>query len=108
MTKITFITHDKKSYLVEVQNGLSVMQAADDNNITGIVAECGGGMACSTCHVYVEDKWLEKLNKKTDEEEGVLDMAFEPKKNSRLSCQIEVSDEIDGLVVHIPEKQVAI
>ncbi len=108
MTKITFITHDKKSHLVEVQNGLTVMQAADDNNITGIVAECGGGMACSTCHVYVEDKWLEKLNKKTDEEEGVLDMAFEPKKNSRLSCQIEVSDEIDGLVVHIPEKQVAI
>ena len=108
MTKITFITHDKKSHLVEVQNGLTVMQAADDNNITGIVAECGGGMACSPCHVYVEDKWLEKLNKKTDEEEGVLDMAFEPKKNSRLSCQIEVSDEIDGLVVHIPEKQVAI
>jgi 2Fe-2S ferredoxin len=108
MPKITFITHDKKSHLVEVQNGLTLMQAADDNNITGIVAECGGGMACSTCHVYVEDKWLEKLNKKTDEEEGVLDMAFEPKKNSRLSCQIEVSDEIDGLVVHIPEKQVAI
>ena len=108
MPKITFITHDKESHLVEIQNGLTLMQAADDNNSTGIVAECGGGMACSTCHVYVEDKWLEKLNKKTDEEEGVLDMAFEPKKNSRLSCQIEVSAEIDGLVVHIPEKQVAI
>ena len=108
MPKITYIEHDGKSLTVEVEAGRSVMEGADENNITGIVAECGGGMACATCHVYVEEKWLDKINKKTEEEEGVLDLAFEPKKNSRLSCQIEVSDEIDGLVVHIPKEQVAI
>jgi 2Fe-2S ferredoxin len=108
MAKITYIEHDGKTYSVDVENGRTVMEGADENNITGIVAECGGGMACSTCHVYVDEKWVEKLNKKTEEEEGVLDMAYEPKKNSRLSCQIEVTDNIDGLVVYIPEKQIAI
>ena len=74
-------------------------------DIPGIDADCGGGMACATCHVYVKEDWLDKLPKKEDGEEDMLDMAFEPKKNSRLSCQLTVSDELDGLVVNIPSKQ---
>ena len=105
MPKINYITHDNKEYTVEVQNGLTVMEGAVQNDVPGIDADCGGGMACATCHVYVKEEWLDKLTKKEDGEEDMLDMAFEPKKNSRLSCQIIVSDEIDGLVVNIPSKQ---
>jgi 2Fe-2S ferredoxin len=105
MAKITYITHDKKSHTVEVQNGLTVMEGAVQNDISGIDADCGGGMACATCHVYVKEEWLNKLPTKEDGEEDMLDMAFEPKKNSRLSCQLTVSDELDGLVVDIPSKQ---
>ena len=106
MPKITYITHDKQNHTIDVQNGLTVMEGAVQNDIPGIDADCGGGMACATCHVYVKEEWLDKLPKKEDGEEDMLDMAFEPKKNSRLSCQISVSDEIDGLVVSLPEKQV--
>ena len=106
MTKITYIEHSGKSHTIEVQNGLTVMEGSIQNNIPGIDADCGGSMACATCHVYVKEEWLDKLPKKEDGEEDMLDMAFEPKKNSRLSCQISVSDEIDGLVVNLPEKQV--
>ena len=81
------------------------MEGAIQNNIPGIDADCGGSMACATCHVYVQEKWLDKLNKIEDGEQDMLDMAFEPKKNSRLSCQLTVSDELDGLVVTTPEKQ---
>ena len=105
MAKITFITHEKKSHTIEVQNGLTVMEGAVQNDIPGIDADCGGGMACATCHVYVKENWLDKLPKKEDGEENMLDMAFEPKKNSRLSCQITISNELDGLVVNIPSKQ---
>ena len=105
MAKITYIQSDGKSQTFDVSNGLSVMEGAVQNDISGIDADCGGGMACATCHVYVQDKWFEKLPKKEDGEEDMLDMAFEPKKNSRLSCQIIVSDELDGLTVNIPEKQ---
>ena len=105
MTKITYITHDSKTYEIDVQNGLTVMEGAVQNDIPGIDADCGGGMACATCHVYVKDEWLDKLTKKEDGEEDMLDMAFEPKKNSRLSCQIIVSDELEGLTVDIPSKQ---
>ena len=105
MPKINFITHDNKEYTVDVQNGLTVMEGAVQNDVPGIDADCGGGMACATCHVYVKEEWLDKLTKKEDGEEDMLDMAFEPKKNSRLSCQLIVSDEIDGLVVNIPSKQ---
>ena len=105
MAKITYITNDNQNYTVEVQNGLSVMEGAVQNDIPGIDADCGGGMACATCHVYVDDEWMEKLPEKDDGEEDMLDMAFEPKKNSRLSCQIIVSDDLDGLVVNIPSKQ---
>ena len=105
MPKITYITVDEKKYEVDVQNGLTVMEGAVQNDIPGIDADCGGGMACATCHVYVKESWLDKLPKKEDGEEDMLDMAFEPKKNSRLSCQIIVSDEMDGLEVNIPSKQ---
>jgi len=106
MPKITYIEHSGKTHTIEVANGLSVMEGAVQNNIPGIDADCGGSMACATCHVYVKDEWFNKLTKKEDGEEDMLDMAFEPKKNSRLSCQLMVSDQLDGLVVNLPEKQV--
>ena len=105
MTKIIYITHDEKSHTVEVQNGLTVMEGAVQNDIPGIDADCGGGMACATCHVYVNEEWLDKLPAKEDGEEDMLDMAFEPNKFSRLSCQILISDELDGLTVSIPSNQ---
>ena len=105
MTKIVYIEHGGKSHNIDVQNGLTVMEGAIQNNVPGIDADCGGSMACATCHVYVKEEWFNKLPKKEDGEEDMLDMAFEPKKNSRLSCQIMVSDELDGLIVNLPEKQ---
>ena len=106
MPKITYIEQDGKTHTIEVATGLSVMEGAIQNNIPGIDADCGGSMACATCHVYVKEEWFNKLPKKEDGEENMLDMAFEPKKNSRLSCQLMVSDQLDGLVVDLPEKQV--
>ena len=105
MPKISYILDDQSIETVEVANGLSVMEGAVQNDIPGIDADCGGGMACATCHVYVKEEWFDKLPKKEDGEEDMLDMAFEPKKNSRLSCQLIVSDELDGLTVSIPSKQ---
>ena len=105
MPKITYIEHSGKTHTIDVANGLSVMEGALQNNVPGIDADCGGSMACATCHVYVKEEWFNKLPKKEDGEEDMLDMAFEPKTNSRLSCQIVVSDEIDGLEVNIPSKQ---
>ena len=106
MAKITFKTHENDSHVIDIKNGLSVMEGAIQNDIPGIDADCGGGMACATCHVYVNEEWLNKLPNKEDGEEDMLDMAFEPKKNSRLSCQLMVSDQFEGLVVNLPEKQV--
>ena len=106
MPKIKYIEYSGKSHVVAVPNGLSVMEGAIQNNVPGIDADCGGSMACATCHVYVKEEWFNKLPKKEDGEEDMLDMAFEPKKNSRLSCQLMVSDKLDGLVVNLPEKQV--
>ena len=106
MSKVTYIEHDGKSHSIDVQNGLTVMEGAIQNNIPGIDADCGGSMACATCHVYVKEEWFNKLPKKEDGEEDMLDMAFEPKKNSRLSCQLMVSDQLDGLEVNLPVKQV--
>ena len=105
MAKITYVEHTGKSHTINVENGLTVMEGAVQNDIPGIDADCGGGMACATCHVYVTDEWFDKIPSKEDGEEDMLDMAFEPKKNSRLSCQIVVSDELDGLKVNIPSKQ---
>ena len=105
MAKITYTDQKGDSKTINIDNGLSVMEGAIQNNIPGIDADCGGSMACATCHVYVEEKWLDKLPKAEDGEIDMIDMAFEPKKNSRLSCQLIVSDELDGLQVRTPEKQ---
>ena len=105
MAKITYIEHSGKKHTIDVANGLSIMEGAVQNNIQGIDADCGGAMACATCHVYVKEEWFNKLPQKEQGEEDMLDMAFEPKKNSRLSCQILVSKEIDGIVVDLPKKQ---
>ena len=105
MPKITYIEHSGKSHVVEVPNELSVMEGAVQNNIPGIDADCGGSCACATCHVYVDEKWFKKLANKESAEEDMLDMAFEPQKFSRLSCQLTVSDALDGLVVNMPSKQ---
>ena len=105
MPKVTYNDFQGNSKTIEVDNGLSVMEGAIQKDIPGIDADCGGSMACATCHVYVEDKWLDKIPKAEDAENDMIDMAFEPKKNSRLSCQIIVSDELDGLEVTTPEKQ---
>ena len=91
MPKITYIEHNGKSHEINIANGLSVMEGAIQNNIPGIDADCGGSCACATCHVYVNEKWFDKLPKKESEEEDMLDMAFEPKKFSRLTCQITVN-----------------
>ena len=105
LIELTFIEHNGEVHNVRAAPGTNLMQAALDNNVPGIDADCGGGMACATCHVYVKEEWFNKLPQKEEGEEDMLDLAFEPKKNSRLSCQIVVSNEIDGLVVDIPEKQ---
>ena len=106
MPKITYIEHSGKEHAIEVSNGLSVMEGAVQNNIPGIDADCGGGMACATCHVYVKDEWFNKILPKKEGEDDMLDQAYEPKTNSRLSCQIEVSEKIDGIEVNLPEKQI--
>ena len=105
MPKITYITHDNKTRTIDVQNGLTVMEGAVQNDIPGIDADCGGGMACATCHVYVKEEWFNKLPKKEDGEEDMIDMAYEPNKFSRLSCQLIVTDKLDGLEVTIPINQ---
>ena len=105
MTKITYKDYQGNTRTIDVDNGPSVMEGAVQNEISGIDADCGGSMACATCHVYVEEKWLNKLPKAEEAEVDMIDMAFEPKKNSRLSCQLIVSDELDGLEVMTPEKQ---
>ncbi len=105
MPKITYKDSEGGNKTIEVDNGLSVMEGAIQNEIPGIDADCGGSMACATCHVYVDDIWLNKIPKAEEAEVDMIDMAFEPKKNSRLSCQIIVSDELDGLIVTTPEKQ---
>ena len=106
MAKIKYIEHNGNEHTVDVQNGLTVMEGAVQNDIPGIDADCGGGMSCATCHVYVKEDWYDKLPKKELGEDDMLDQAYEPKSNSRLSCQIIVSDELDGLCVNMPEKQV--
>ena len=105
MAKITYIEHSGKSHTVEVANGLTIMEGAVQNNIPGIDADCGGSMACATCHVYVKDDWFNKINEKSEGEDDMIDQAYEPKKISRLSCQITISEELDGLEVNLPEKQ---
>lgn len=105
MAKITYIEHNGKVHEIEVKTGLSVMEGAVKNNIPGIDADCGGACACATCHVYVDPEWLAKTGKPAAMEESMLDFAEAVQENSRLSCQIKVIDELDGLVVRLPESQ---
>lgn len=107
MAKITYIEFGGKEHTIEVANGLSVMEGARDNGIPGIEADCGGACACSTCHVYVAEAWVEKLPAKDIMEEDMLDFAFEPDPTrSRLTCQLKVTDALEGLIVQMPEKQI--
>ena len=107
MAKITYVEHGGTEHVGEVANGLTVMEGARDNNIPGIEADCGGACACSTCHVYVDPAWVEKLPAKDDMEEDMLDFAYAPDPaRSRLTCQLKVTDALDGLRVQMPEKQI--
>ena len=105
MAKIHFVDHSGETRTIEVENGATVMEAAIRNAIPGIEAECGGACACATCHVYVDDAWREATGAPEQMEEDMLDFAFDVRPSSRLSCQIKVSDALDGLVVRIPDKQ---
>lgn len=105
MVKINFIDHKGTTQTVDVEAGSTVMEAAIRNTVPGILAECGGACACATCHVYVDQAWLDKTGDKSAMEESMLDFAENVEPNSRLSCQIKVSDALDGLVVRLPESQ---
>ena len=105
MAKITYIEHDGTEHVVEVKNGLSVMEGAIRNNVPGIDADCGGACACATCHVYVDEAFLAQTGGASPMEESMLDFADNVQPNSRLSCQIRVSDDLDGLIVRLPENQ---
>ena len=107
MPKITYITFDKEEHTVEVPVGLTIMEGARDNNLPGIEADCGGACACSTCHVCVDESWVSKLPAIDDIEKDMLDFAYEPDDTtSRLTCQIQVTEDLEGLVVRMPEKQI--
>lgn len=107
MARITYIEYQGPSHTVEVATGRTVMEGARDNGIPGIEAECGGACACSTCHVYVDPAWVEKLPAKDTMENDMLEFAYEPDPTrSRLTCQIKVSDVLDGLIVYMPETQI--
>lgn len=107
MPKITYIEHNGTEHVVDVPTGLTVMEGARDNNIPGIEADCGGACACSTCHVYIHPDWVAKLPPKEDMEEDMLDFAYAPDPaRSRLTCQIKVTPELEGLIVEMPEKQI--
>ncbi|MGB5949104.1 MAG: 2Fe-2S iron-sulfur cluster-binding protein [Parvibaculum sp.] len=105
MAKITFKESNGTERTVEAENGMTVMEAAIKNMIPGIDADCGGACACATCHVYVDEAWTGKVGKPESMEEDMLDFAFDVRENSRLSCQIKITDELDGLVVTTPDKQ---
>jgi 2Fe-2S ferredoxin len=105
MAKITYIEFSGQAHVVEVQPGLSVMEGARRNNIPGIDADCGGGCACGTCHVYVDPDWRERVGGRHSLEDATIEFAETVAENSRLSCQIKVTDELDGLVVRMPESQ---
>ncbi len=105
MPKITYIEHNGTEHVVDAEVGMTVMEAAIKNKVPGIEAECGGACSCATCHVYVTDSWRKTTGEPEEMEEDMLDFAFDVRESSRLSCQIRVTDELDGLVVHVPEKQ---
>lgn len=105
MPKITYIAFDGGETIVDAKEGMSVMQSAVNNGVDGIVAECGGACSCATCHVYVDEEWFDKLPEAQAMEKEMLDFVMSPQPTSRLSCQIKVTAELDGLVVNTPESQ---
>ena len=105
MVQITFIQPDGTRQVVEAEPGVTVMEAAKLNLVPGIEAECGGACACATCHVYVDAAWLARTGEPSQMEEDMLDFAFDVREQSRLSCQIKVSSDLDGLIVQVPDKQ---
>lgn len=105
MAKITFVQPDGSQQTVTATAGVTVMEAAKINRIAGIEAECGGACACATCHIYIQQAWVDKVGKPASMEEDMLDFAFDVRPESRLSCQIKVTDALDGLVVSVPGKQ---
>ncbi|BDA85095.1 ferredoxin [Aureimonas sp. SA4125] len=105
MTQITFVTHDGARHVVEAANGTSAMENAIRNSVPGIDAECGGACACATCHVYVDEAWQTVVGQPEAMEEDMLDFAIDMRPNSRLSCQIRVRDELDGLILFVPARQ---
>jgi 2Fe-2S ferredoxin len=105
MPKITYIEHDGKERAVDAEVGATVMETAIRNSVPGIVAECGGACSCATCHVHVDEAWSEKVGPPSPMEEDMLDFAFDVRPTSRLSCQIKVTDELDGLIVRTPAQQ---
>lgn len=105
MLKVKYIAHDGGETVVETKAGTSIMKAAVDNGVDGIVAECGGAMSCATCHVYFDPEWSEKLEEPQKMEKEMLEFVIEPHPTSRLSCQIKMQEELDGIVVHLPESQ---
>ena len=106
MAKIAYIQADGNERVIEVPPGLSVMEGAVNNNVRGIIAECHGALSCATCHVYVDPSWVDRVGEKSETETTMLDAVCDPQPNSRLACQIEVTEALEGLVVHIPEKQI--
>ena len=105
MSKVIYITPNGERIEVEVENGYSIMEGAINNNIDGIVAECGGACACATCHSYIDDNWLSRLPEMDDMEDSMLDAAYERQSNSRLTCQIEMNDDLDGLIIYIADNE---
>ena len=106
MTQVTFIEFDGKEHVLDVMPGTSVMQSAVSNGVRGIIGDCGGACSCATCHVYVDVNWLHKVGDKSETEEMILEEVCDPQPNSRLGCQIIVTEELEGMIVRMPEKQV--
>jgi len=106
MPKVTYISFAGDEQVLDVPSGKSVMNGAVDNAVRGIIGDCGGACSCATCHVYVDSDWLDRVGEVGPTEEMLLEEVCDPQENSRLGCQIKITDELDGLVVHLPEKQV--
>lgn len=106
MPSVKFISHEGQETTIEAAEGLSVMEVAVRNRVSGIEGDCGGACACSTCHVYVDEMWREKVGQASEMEEDMLDFAFDVREGSRLSCQIKVNNELDGVIIHLPSRQI--
>lgn len=105
MVKITFIEFDKTEHTIDADEGMSLMEVALQNGVPGIDADCGGACACATCHVYVDKSWVEKTGEAEQMEQDMLDFAFDVNEQSRLSCQVKITDDLDGIIINLPEKQ---